>query len=127
MVLPLLQQPLFLCHFSRFLAFFLQLPPLPSVFPLLLPPPCFTLPLLLLLCLLLLYALPLQPASFTGSLLLCSLDQIQEHFQWELLSSSLFCLSYDPLSNNKQQCFFVKNKSQKYKVSELQLKTALDN
>ena len=31
MVPPFLQQPLFLCNFSRFWAFFLQLPPLASV------------------------------------------------------------------------------------------------
>ena len=60
MVPPLLQQPLFQCHFFLSWAFFLDVPPLvmaSAIPPLLPPPPCLLLPLLL--CLLPLSGLPL--------------------------------------------------------------------
>ena len=70
MVLPLLQ-PLFLCHFSQFLAFVLQLPPLASVFPLLLlPHPFVAVPAP--------FFLPPSNPSSAEYLLLCPPAQIQE-------------------------------------------------
>ena len=115
---PLGHQPLFQCHFVLSWAFFL-VPPPESAIPHLLPPPSLPPPPSV--AVPLLSRLPPSPTSSTGYLPLCPPAQIQEHCQWELLSSSFFC----PLSNNKQR--FHKNKNLKYKVSQLQLNTALAN
>ena len=53
--------------------------------------------------------LPPSPDSSTGYPSLCPSAQIQEHCHSKLLSSSLFCLSWDSLSNNSS--VFVKQKS----------------
>ena len=86
MVPPLLQ-PMFWCHFSPFWAFFLQRPPLVSVFPPLLPtpswsPPSVSVPLPILLA-------PSPPSS-AEYLPLYPPAQIQEHHQLKILSSNFY-------------------------------------
>ena len=108
MVPPLLQQPLSQCHFFLPLGFFLSVPPLESVFPPLFPPTSLPPPPSVAVVMPPPSLWPPFPRSSAGYPPLCPPVQIQEHCQWELLSSSLFCLSWDPLSNNKQHRFHKK-------------------
>ena len=65
---------------------------------------------------------PPSPAS-AGYLPLCPPAQVEEHCQWRLLSSFLPFLG--PFVNKHQR--FCKKQHLKTKVSQLQLKTALEN
>ena len=88
MVPPLFQQPLFQCHFSLSCVFFLQLPPLAIMSPLLLPPPSLPHPPSV--------AVVVPPPLSVLSLLSPPLDicpcvpSSNLGTQWELLFSSLF-------------------------------------
>ena len=68
---PLVQQPLFQCHFFLSWAFYLQLPPLVSVIPLLLPPPFWSHPPSVAVVVPPPSLLPPSPPSPTGYLRLC--------------------------------------------------------
>ena len=123
MVPPLLQQPLFQCHFLCPEPFFCNL--LLRVFPsLFLLPPGLLIPLLLLLCLLPLSGLPLHPSPLD----ICrSVPQFKFRKSvsgnFYLPHSTAFLRTHCQIINS----VFVKSKILKYKVSQLQLKSALDN
>ena len=114
MVLSLLQQPLFQCHFYMSSAFSLVVPTLVSAIPPLLPPPpppCLLLPLLLLLCLLPLSCLPLLPPSLD---ICCCVPQLKfrntVNRNFYLPHSSAFLRTHGQIISSS---VFIKNKIQK--------------
>ena len=120
------QQPLFQCHFFLSWNYFLLLPPLANVFlHSCLLPPGLLFPLLLLQYLLPLSGLPLLPPPLDICLCATQLkfrNTVSRNFY--LPHSSAFLWTYCQIISSS---VFVKNKILKYKVSQLQLKTALDN